>query len=203
VPPVWREGGERKYRNHFVASNSDAVVGREPLAAMKNSNLVSVLIYHRTSVTPVPVCRPRQSRRNKPSRCGVGCCSALQSLNAAQMRTLMSKKSFPSAERRQIARLPQGVHRVRVQQQAVETTLKGDCELRVRKMRQQNISQPAHRQHLRCDTQRFTARPVLSDELGFEQLQHVRVLGAAMPAICAAPHARTPAREVTNRLSRI
>ena len=83
-----------------------------------------------------------------------------------------------------------------------ETTLKGDCELRVRKVRQQNISPPAHRQQWRCDIQRFTARPVLSDELGFEQAQHVRVLGAAMPAICAAPHARTPAREVTNRLSR-
>ena len=144
---------------------------------------------------------PLSLQSGKPSRCGVGCCSALQSLNAAQMRTLMSKKSFPSAERRQIARLPQGVHRVRVQQQAVETTLKGDCELRVRKMRQQNISQPAHRQQWRCDIQRFTARPVLSDELGFEQLQHVRV-GAAMPAICAAPHARTQAREVTNSLSR-
>jgi len=57
---------------------------------------------------------------------------------------------------------------VRVQQQAVETTLKGDCELRVRKLRQQNISPPAHRQQWRCDIQRFTARPVLSDELGFE-----------------------------------
>ena len=87
-------------------------------------------------------------------------------------------------------------------QQAVETTLKGDCELRVRKMRQQNISQPAHRQQWRCDIQRFTARPNLSDELGFEQVQHVRVLGAAMSAICAAPHARTPAREVTIRWSR-
>ena len=107
---------------------SDAVVGREPLAAMKNSNLVSVLIYHRTSVTPVPVCRPRQSRQNKPSRCGVGCCSALQSLNAAQMRTLMSKKSFPSAERRQIARLPQGVHRVRVQ----TTSSRDDAQRRLR-----------------------------------------------------------------------
>ena len=95
-----------------------------------------------------------------------------------------------------------GCLRVRVQQQAVETTLKGDCELRVRKPRQQNISPPAHRQQWRCDIQRFTARPVLSDELGFEQAQHVRVLGAAMPAICAAPHARTPAREAGNRLSR-
>jgi hypothetical protein len=94
------------------------------------------------------------------------------------------------------------VHRARVQQQAVETTLRGDCALRVRQLRQQNISPPAQRQQRRCDIQRFTARPVVSDELGFEHLQHVRVLGAAMPAICAAPHARTPAREVTYRFSR-
>ena len=108
----------------------------------------------------------------------------------------------PSAERRQLAQLHQGVHSVRVQQQAVKKTLKGDCELRVRKMQQQNISPPAHRQQWRCDIRRFTARPTLSDELAFEQAQHVRVLGAAMSAICAAPHARTPTREVTNRLSR-
>ena len=37
----------------------------------------------------------------------------------------------------------------RVQQQAVKTTLKGNCELRVRKMQQQNISPPAHRQQWR------------------------------------------------------
>jgi len=72
---------------------------------------------------------------------------------------------------------------VQVQQQVVETTLKGDCELRVRKLRQQNISPPAHQQQWRCDIQRFTARPVLSDELGFEHLQYLRVLEAAMPAI--------------------
>jgi hypothetical protein len=112
------------------------------------------------------------------------------------------ERSCPSAERRQLARLPQGVHRVRVQQQAVKTTLRGDCELLVRKLRQQNISPPSHRQQRRCDVQRFTARPVVSDELGFEHLQHLHVLGAAMPAIRAEPHTRTPAREVTNRLSR-